>query len=239
MLSNVPDYVYITFILLCGITLFFFIRLLVAPLIATAQTKSAWIIGLGIFVWLGLHSSLALQGYYTSQYIFLPRVLLMLLPPILAIVVALIFLWKSDYINRLSLKTMTNIHVFRFPLELVVFTGLASSGNIPEIMTLYGRNPDILVGITAPIIGYLYFSKKSISPRILLAWNIISLLMLINISTIAILSLPYPFQQFGLDQPNVAVINFPFIFLPCFLVALAYFCHIMSIYKILVYENNV
>jgi len=238
MLSNVPDYVFYTFMLICGVTLIFFLKLLVAPLMAAARTKTAWIIGMAIIIWLGIHSLLAYQEFYTSSFELPPRLFIMIAPPIVAIFTVLIFLWKSNYINQLSLKTMTHINVFRFPLELIVLAGLSSSGNIPEVMTFYGRNPDILVGVTAPIIGYLYFSRKSISLNVLLAWHIISLLLLINISITAILSAPYPFQHFGFDQPNIAVLNFPYIFLPSLLVGVAYFCHIISIHKIIVFENK-
>jgi len=235
-MNDMPDYIFLTFILIFGVTLIIFLKLLFAPLLAKGQTRTAWIIGLGLFIWLGIHSYLASHNFYTSSYSLPPRAFLMIAPPIFAIFTVLFCLWKSNYLSQLSLSTMTHIHVFRFPLELIVFTGFATSGNIPEIMTFSGNNPDILVGISAPVIGYLYFSKKHISINALLAWNVFSLLILLNITTIAILSMPYPYQQFGLDQPNIALLNFPFIFLPSLLVGVAYFCHIISIHKILVYK---
>ncbi len=239
MLTNVPDYAFVTFLLLSAVTFIFFLRLLVIPLIKTARIKTAWGISLGIIIWLVTHSLLAYSGFYSSSFDLPPRGFLLITPPLVAIITLLIFLWKSNYFKQLSLETMTHIHVFRFPLELIVLTALASSGKIPEIMTYNGSNPDIIVGITAPIVAYLYFTKKSISINILLAWHIVSLLLLINISSIAILSLPYPFQQFGLDQPNIAVLHLPYIILPSLLVAVSYFCHIISIHKILVFENNI
>ncbi|VAW88395.1 hypothetical protein MNBD_GAMMA16-321 [hydrothermal vent metagenome] len=237
MLSNLPNYIFVVFLLIFGVTLIFFLKLLLAPLVAKGRKTIAWIITLGFLIWLGFHSFLASQEFYISSYELPPRAFLMIVPSILAIFTVLVFLWKSNYLRQLSLSTMTHIHIFRFPLEFIVFTGFAASGTIPEIMTFYGSNPDILVGITAPIIGYLYFSRKNISKNMLLAWNIISLLLLFNITTIAILSMPYPFQQFGIGQPNIALFSFPFIFLPSFLVGVAYFCHIISIHKILVFKS--
>jgi len=236
MISDIPDYILLTFMLIFGITLIIFLKLLFAPLMAKGQITTTWIIGLGFVIWLGIHSFLASHDFYTSSYTLPPRAFLMIVPSILAIFTVLFFLWKSNYFSQLSLSTMTYIQAFRFPLELIVFTGFAASGTIPEIMTYKGNNPDILIGISAPVIGYLYFSRKNISINVLLAWNVISLLMLFNITTIAIFSMPYPFQQFGLDQPNIALLNFPFIFLPSLLVGIAYFCHIISIHKILVFK---
>ncbi len=238
MFTNVPNHAFVTFLLISGITLFFFLKLLVTPLIRKARTKIAWIISLGIIVWLVTQSVLAYSGFYSASFDLPPRGIFLIMPPLVATITLLIFLWKSNYFKQLSLETMTHIHVFRFPLELIVLTALASAGKIPDIMTFNGNNPDIIVGITAPIIAYLYFIKKSISINILLAWHILSLLLLINISSIAILSLPYPFQQFGLDQPNIAVFHLPYVLLPSLLVGVSYFCHIISIHKILVFGKD-
>lgn len=238
MLNEMPDYVTITFGLISVAVLYTFLKILTQPLIADGRTKTAVITGLSIFIWLGIHSMLAINNFYTSSFEMPPRALLILMPPLIAVFLALYLLWKSTYFSQLSLATMTNIHIFRFPLELIVFTGLASSGNIPELMTFSGANFDIAVGLTAPIIAYLYFHKKSISTKVLLAWHIGALLLLINISFLAVLSLPYPFQQFGINQPNIAVLNFPFVLLPALLVSVAYFCHIISIHKILTLQRS-
>ncbi len=238
MLTNLPDHIVYTFVIICAVTLFFFVKMLVEPLKQMGKKKTAWVLCGVILIWLIIHSILASQSFYTSSYELPPRGLLMVAPPMIAIFISLIFLWKSNYFKMLSLSTMTYIHTFRLPLELIVFSALFSSGYIPKIMTYYGSNFDILVGLTAPIVAYLYFSKNKISNRVLLAWNIISLMLLITISTLAILSIPYPFQQFGINQPNVAVVNFPFIFIPSLLVAIAYFCHIISIHKLLVFKHT-
>lgn len=215
-----------------------FLRLILSPLREDGKSKLAIGLILAVFSWLGLHSLLSLNGFYTASFDLPPRGFLVLLPPLLVIAVVVILKWKSLYFERLSLSTMTHIHVFRLPLELIVLSGLASAGFIPDIMTFYGNNPDIIVGLTAPIVGYFYFSRKVVSKKVLLWWHIFSLLLLMNISSLAVLSLPYPFQMFGLEQPNIAVLNFPFILLPALLVSVSYFCHIVSIHKLIVFKNS-
>ena len=202
------------------------------------RKKTVALIVTTLLVWVSVHSALAFKGFYISDFTLPPRGFIAIVPPMIAIALTLFLLWRSRYMQQLSLQSMTYIQTFRFPLELIVFTAFFEAGNIPDVMTFYGANPDIIVGITAPIVAYLYFSRKVVSYKVLLAWNIICLGMLINISSIAILSLPYPFQQFGLNQPNVALLNFPFVLLPCGLVAIAYFCHFMSIHKLLVFKDN-
>jgi hypothetical protein len=68
---------------------------------------------------------------------------------------------------------------------------------------------------------------------VLLAWNFACLLLLANIVLTAILSAPFDFQKFGFDQPNIALFYFPFIWLPCFIVPVALFAHLVSIRKLI------
>jgi len=104
---------------------------------------------------------------------------------------------------------------------------------VPELMTFAGRNFDILSGITAPVIYFSCFSGSAVSnKRLLLIWNFISLLLLLNIVINAILSLPFPFQQFAFDQPNIAVLYFPFTWLPCFIVMVVLFSHLTAISRL-------
>jgi len=91
---------------------------------------------------------------------------------------------------------------------------------------------DILAGITAPIVGFFGVSKSKMGKTSLLVWNFVCLGLLLNIVINAILSAPSPFQQFGFDQPNVAILNFPFSWLPAFIVPLVLFAHLAAIRKL-------
>ena len=98
-------------------------------------------------------------------------------------------------------------------------------------MTFEGYNFDILSGISAPII---YFAFNKISKNMLVVWNIICLGLLINIVTIAILSVPTPFQKLGFEQPNLGVTYFPFVWLPGVVVPLVFLSHLASIRKLFI-----
>jgi hypothetical protein len=135
------------------------------------------------------------------------------------------------FIDRLSLKTLTLFHIIRIPVELTLLWLFASKA-IPKLMTFEGRNFDILSGISAPIVYYFVFVKKSFGKTVLLAWNFICLLLVLNIAVNAILSAPGKLQQFGFDQPNIAILQFPFVFLPSLLVPLVVFSHLAVIRQI-------
>nr|MBP9884195.1 hypothetical protein [Chitinophagales bacterium] len=102
---------------------------------------------------------------------------------------------------------------------------------VPELMTFEGRNFDILSGLTAPIIFYLGFVTKQLDRKVILIWNFICLGLLINIVVVAILSAPFPFQQFAFDQPNIAVLYFPFNWLPSCVVPLVLLSHLVIFRK--------
>ena len=100
-------------------------------------------------------------------------------------------------------------------------------------MTFEGRNFDILSGLTAPIVYFFGFIKKQLNKTILLLWNFICLGLLINIVFIAVLSAPFPFQKFAFDQPNIAVLYFPFTWLPACVVPLVLLSHLATIRQLL------
>ena len=66
----------------------------------------------------------------------------------------------------------------------------------------------------------------------IIAWNVICLALLFNIVFTAVFSVQSPFQQFAFDQPNIAVLYFPFIWLPCCIVPLVLLSHLAAIRQI-------
>jgi hypothetical protein len=123
--------------------------------------------------------------------------------------------------------------MIRIPVEIVLFL-LAANKTIPELMTFSGRNFDIISGITAPIIYLLCFRGNQLrNPRLLLAWNFICLGLLLNIVMNAILSAPFPFQKFAFAQPNIAILYFPFSWLPLFIVVVVLFSHLVALSRLL------
>lgn len=190
-----------------------------------------------IFIFLIIQALLSFFGIYKNHPDAIPPmiILLAIIPALLTIV--LIFNTRKGklFIDSLSMQMLTYVHVIRIPVELVLY-GLFINGAIPELMTFEGRNMDIFAGITAPLIGFFGVSKGKMKKASLLVWNFICLGLLLNIVVHAILSAPSPFQQFGFDQPNIAILNFPFSWLPAFIVPLVLFAHLVAIRKLINYR---
>jgi len=71
--------------------------------------------------------------------------------------------------------------------------------------------------------------KKKFGATQILVWNFVCLAILLFTVSNAILSAPTPFQKFAFDQPNVAVLYFPFVWLPGIVVPLVILSHLISI----------
>ncbi len=224
--------VYIIFYVIVGIAFYSLIFIVLRSFEDKSKAiKPILIISLTIWLWLTLQAFLANNSFYlTSMESMPPKLLFALLPPLIAMV--LIVLYKRAFILRLPGKWMTFFHVLRLPVELVLY-GLYMQNLIPEIMTFSGRNFDILVGMTAPIMAMLFYSNTSIRKIWMIVWNIFGLAMLLNILFYGIFSTPYPFQLFGFDQPNIAVLQYPIIWLPSFIVPCVLFFHIACLTQLL------
>jgi hypothetical protein len=136
------------------------------------------------------------------------------------------------YVDGLRLDTLTWLHVVRVPVELVLF-GLFLYKVVPDLMTFEGRNWDILSGLSAPLVYYAVFRGKQFRRRALLSWNIVCLGLLLNVVITAILAVPSPMQRLAFDQPNVAVLYFPYIWLPNCVVPLVLLAHVAAIRQLM------
>jgi hypothetical protein len=124
--------------------------------------------------------------------------------------------------HRAPLALLVGLQAFRLPLELLMHAW-SQEGALPVQMTLAGRNFDIVTGITALLVAP--FAARS--RALVYAWNILGLALLINIVTIAIVSLPGPLRMFPADPPNLLVLRAPYTWLPGFLVQVALAGHIL------------
>ena len=219
-MNTLPLFIPVTFIITTAITIIIFYK--------AANNLAAVLI---ILVWLTMQSAIALTGFYTDTHTLPPRFMLLPLPPLILIII--LFLTKKGrlFIDRLDVKTLVLLHTIRIPVELVLYW-LSEHGVVPKLITFEGRNFDIFSGLTAPLVYYFGFVRPVLGKGVLIAWNIICLLLLVNVVAHAVLSLPTPFQKFAFDQPNVAMLYFPYVWLPCCLVPLVLLSHLVVLRRL-------
>jgi len=228
MMEGLPAYVSPFFIATTFLTVGF---LFYAVKQAGTDSLPAKLLLFLIAFWLVFQASLALGGFFQVASAMPPRIFAYAAFPALLTAILFVVFFPRTLIDRLPLRTLTLLHVIRVPVEITLLW-LFRSGQIPQAMTFEGRNLDILSGLSAPLIYFLAFRKRSPNRPLLIVWNIVALLLLANIVMIAVLTFPSPLQAMALDQPNRAVMYFPFNWLPAVVVPIVFFSHIASLRKL-------
>jgi len=219
MLTDLPDSLVIIFLLTVILTFLLFIN-------AVRNKPTAAIV---LVVWLAVTGIISINKVFQNTSTIPPRLMIVIAPAILFIILLLITKSGRKFTDNIDLKKLTLVHIVRVPVEITLFM-LSTHKLIPELMTFAGRNFDILSGITAPIVYFVCFKNSQLKNRkLLLVWNFICLGLLLNIVINALLSAPFPFQQFAFDQPNIAILYFPFTWLPCFIVMIVLYSHLAAI----------
>ncbi|QWX85083.1 hypothetical protein H0I23_05455 [Cellulophaga sp. HaHaR_3_176] len=220
MIEDLPIWIDILFILtfLGTIVIFYF------------SNNKPKLVTLLILIWSGIHCILAYNDFYKNTLAFPSRFTLILLPSLITIVYGATSKRKQWMLDNRNIAISTFLHTIRIPVEIVLLF-LFIHKMVPELMTFEDRNFDILAGLTAPIVAFL-FIKRIISKKALLIWNVIGLCLVLFILINGILSSELPFQQFGFEQPNRAITYFPYILLPATIVPLVIYTHITDIIKL-------
>lgn len=187
-----------------------------------------------IILWITLQGIIGYSLFYTQTKGLPPRFILLIAPALLAIIILLATRCGRNYIDRLHIPSLLLMNAVRIPVELVLYW-LFIQKAVPQIMTFEGNNLDILSGITAPLTWYL--TRKQKNQTLLLVWNMACLALLVNIVTIAVLAAPFDFQQIAFDQPNIGVLYFPFVWLPCCIVPLVLLSHLTMIRQVILKKN--
>jgi hypothetical protein len=229
MIEQLPNWINYFFVFICLLTLVIFYK-------ANGKPTKLLIV---IAVYATLQSVLAYYDFYKAYNSFPPRLIFVVLPFIAMLIYGLLPRQVNSIIKTRNLVTSTYLHSIRILVELILYH-LFLQKMVPELMTFQGRNFDILTGLTAPIIAFLYQQKK-IGNKLLLIWNFVGLSLVLFILINAILSAETPLQQFAFEQPNRAVLYFPFILLPSIIVPIVIYTHltdILSLLKKLKNENS-
>ena len=122
------------------------------------------------------------------------------------------------------LWALVGIQGFRLPLELAMHQ-MYERGIMPVQMSYSGLNYDILTGILAIGVALLVYTGLA-GARLVRLWNVIGLILLINVVTVAILATPR-IRYFGDGAVNTWVTFTPFVWLPAVMVLAALAGHLI------------
>jgi hypothetical protein len=173
---------------------------------------------------MGFSGVLAASGYLRDFASRPPRFLVLMLPT-MAVTIAVAL---SPLGRRLAIQVpvwgLVGFQSFRVLVEILLW-GLHRLGALPVQMTFEGYNFDILTGLSAIALAWAARNGRA-SARVLWIWNLCGLALLINVITIAALSIPGPLRTLH-GPPNTVVTRLPFVWVPCVMVQAALFGHIL------------
>ncbi len=182
---------------------------------------------IAIIAWIVLLGILALLGFFNLSSLP-PRPVFIFL---VAIVVAFALAFSkpvSELLKVTPIHWLVYIQSFRVLVELILWQGF-NKGLLPVQMTFEGYNYDILSGIFAIPFGWMMSRNPKSSKITGVFYNVAGIALLLNIATIAILSMPNSLRAFTNEPSSAIVGEFPFIYIPGVFVVLAVFMHIFSL----------
>lgn len=227
-MDQIPAYVSIVFLVTTFIAVGIFVYAVRGLASVSIYAKALIFL---IPFWMIFQAALSIGGFFQNTAAVPPRLFLFEVGPALALIVLYFVFARGSFIAELPIRILTIIHIIRIPVELVLHW-LYEGRMVPGVMTFHGTNFDILSGLTAPVIYYLAFRGGTPNKPLLVIWNVLALGLVLNVVITAILCIPTAFQQFAFDQPNQAVLYFPYVWLPTVVVPLVFFCHFASLYKL-------
>jgi hypothetical protein len=175
--------------------------------------KAANIFSLLLLMWCIFQSTLALNKWYIDRTSSPPHLTFALAVPLILFVTTMLIPFTRKIWDGIGIFHLTAIHIVRIPVEIALWM-LYTFKQIPVSMTFAGFNFDIIMGVSALLVAFLVYRKK-IGKKALIAWNILGI------------------QWRDFNQPNYAIIHFPFVWLPSLIVPVVLFAHVLSLRSLL------
>ena len=176
-------------------------------------------------IWLGVPAAVAATGALADFSARPPAIGLLLVGLFICTTVLALSSVGSRLLQNVPIAALIGFQAFRVAVELVLHR-LYAEGIVPVQMTYAGYNFDIVSGFLGAAVG-VWASTNRPPTWVILAFNIVGSLLLLNIVSIAVLSMPTPLRAFPNDPPNTFVAYVPFVWLPSLLVQAAWFGHLL------------
>lgn len=190
-----------------------------------------------LILWGLLHGGLAHYGFYATTDTLPPRLALAMAPMLL---VAILIGFTGIGKGLREVSNLEWLHYFqgiRIPVEAVFLKGLFAAGCVAEALTFHGNNYDIIPGLLGPVVGFLVFRRKLLPRSVSIIYNLGGIFILGWTFVQAVLSAPSPYQQYGLEQPTVAIFYLPFVWLPALVAPLMIWAHCVVLGKEILSEG--
>ena len=151
-------------------------------------------------------------------------------PTIMGIALLLRSETADQVLRSLPIHLFATIQVYR--IVGIVFLMMQSDGLLSAYFATSTGWGDILIGVTAPIVGYLLWNDAYRYKFVGLTWCVAGVSDLFFVLYKAITSAPGPLQSASFDLPTVAIGYFPFPLIPLLVVPVSLILHAQLIRKL-------
>jgi hypothetical protein len=194
----------------------------------TKKSSLFWGTAAILTTWAILLTALSYNGFFADFSKLPPRPVLAMLFPLPVVLLFTFSKPGKELLRAIPVHWLVVMQSFRIFVEVLIWFAFLAD-KLPVQMSFEGRNFDVLTGILALPVGYLLVKKKEYAPQLIIVFNVVGILLLLNILAVAVLSMPGPIRYFMNEPSNTLVAQFPFILLPGVLVPIAYSLHIFSL----------
>jgi len=199
---------------------------------AQKQQKKKRLLVIGLLLW-QLYIFIMASSNFLASYSFPPRFALAFILP--SFIFTGIFIYKNrnnKWLQNIPQHWLIYIQSFRILVE-ILFVFSVTKGILHKEASIEGYNFDMILAITAPIIGLLVFKYKTLSKKWLIYWNYSGLAILASVIYVFMTSIYKP-EIYGSNIPLLPIESFkyPYVLVAGFLMPLAVFIHVLSIVQL-------
>lgn len=189
--------------------------------------KTSFVVLAGLVAWYAAVVFLGSIGFFAARPLFAPNLMFAFILLFFAIKKILSIPSLQDAFGRVPLHWVFMVQTFR--VMGVGFLSLYGMKVLPGEFAIPTGVGDMFIGISAPLVAYLYTLHTSHARKLAIFWNYLGIADLLMAISLGILTYSKPFQVIPTEIPNDPVALYPLIIIPIFAVPLSLLLHLFSL----------
>lgn len=195
--------------------------------LGSKRSSVAFPILAALLIWYAAVVVFGRMGFFAQRPLFAPNLMFAF--------ILLFILGKKvlslPRLNQILLQVPTNwlIAVQVFRLMGVGFITLYMMKVLPGQFAIPTGVGDIIIGVSAPLVAYIYTLGKSFSKSLAVLWNYLGIADLVMAISLGILTYPEPLHVIQTKVSNLPIALYPLVIIPVFAVPLSILLHVFTL----------
>ena len=190
------------------------------------KKTSLFVLG-GLIAWYAIVIVLGRAGFFGARPLFAPNLIFAFIVLFFAMKKILSIPSLQEAFGRVPLHWVFMVQTFR--VMGVGFLSLYVMKVLPGEFAIPTGVGDVFIGVSAPLLAYLYVRRASYARKLAIFWNYLGIADLAMAISLGILTYSKPFQVIPTEIPNDPIALYPLVIIPVFAVPLSLFLHLFSL----------